>query len=314
MLDLKLLQSFREVAVRRSFSAAAEALSFTQPAVSQHIARLERALDAPLLVRESRGVTLTPAGEALLRHTEQILGGVRRAEAEVRELSGAKRPVVRLGAFQSAAAALVAEAFREVRGDHPGVELQLLAIEPDPGIAKVATGALDVQLVIESDLLPVPPTRGVELRHLFDDLMLVVLPQGHPMALRPSIPLEDLAEEPWLLTDVGGTCADSNVVLSACREAGFTPRIEFSSEDYSAVLGMAASGMGVALIPSIVTASMRPDVVVRPIRGQAPMRRILAAVRDGEEDTVVERLVEALRAAARPLGAAGLRAAAAHAA
>src|ERR687894_426073 len=105
MLDLKLLQSFREVAVRRSFSAAAEALSFTQPAVSQHIARLERALDTPLLVRESRGVTLTPAGEALLRHAEQILGGVRRAEAEVRELAGAKKPLVRLGAFQSAAAA-----------------------------------------------------------------------------------------------------------------------------------------------------------------------------------------------------------------
>src|SRR5688500_3399226 len=138
MLDLKLLQSFREVAVRRSFSAAAEALSFTQPAVSQHIARLERALDAPLLVRESRGVTLTPAGEALLHHTEEILGTVRRAEAEVRELSGAKRPVVRLGAFQSAAAALVAEAFRDVRADHPGTELQLLAIEPDTGIPKVA--------------------------------------------------------------------------------------------------------------------------------------------------------------------------------
>ncbi len=85
MLDLKLLQSFREVAVRRSFSAAAEALSFTQPAVSQHVARLEKALDAPLLVRDSRGVTLTPAGDALLAHAEEILAGVRRAETQVRE-------------------------------------------------------------------------------------------------------------------------------------------------------------------------------------------------------------------------------------
>ncbi|HEV2813817.1 MAG TPA: LysR family transcriptional regulator [Solirubrobacteraceae bacterium] len=309
MLDLKLLQSFREVAVRRSFSAAAEALSFTQPAVSQHIARLEKALDAPLLVREPRGVTLTPAGEALLRHAEEILGGVRRAEAAVRELAGAERPIVRLGAFQSAAAALVADAFREVRAEHPGVDLQARAIEPDPGIAMVATGALDVTMVIESlfDQAVLPP--GVELRHIFDYLMLVVLPDGHPLAHRPSIPLEEMSEDPWLLGDVAGTCPDTNIVLRACQEAGFTPRLEYSSEDYNAVQGMVASGMGVALIPSMVTVMMRPDVVVRPIRGQAPMRRIHAAVRTGEDNPVVESLVEALRAAARPLGTVGMRAA-----
>jgi DNA-binding transcriptional LysR family regulator len=311
MLDLKLLQSFREVAVRRSFSAAAEALSFTQPAVSQHIARLERALDAPLLVRDSRGVTLTPAGEALLAHAEEILSGVRRAEAQVRELAGAERPVVRLGAFQSAAAALTAEAFRTVRAEHPGVELRLQACEPNPGVERVAAGDLDAALVLGSDLMPAPTAPGVDLRHVFDDVMLVALPQGHALAHRSTIPLEELRDEPWLLSDVGGTCGDSNIVLNACRAAGFTPRIEFSSEDYTALQGMAASGMGVALIPSLVTASGRGDVVVRPIRGQAPTRRILVAVRTGDDNPVVDSLVEALRAAARPLGTAGMRAAAA---
>ena len=309
MLDLKLLQSFREVAVRKSFSAAADALSFTQPAVSQHVARLEKQLDTPLLVRESRGVGLTPAGEALLRHAEEILGGVKRAEAAVRELAGTERPVVRLGAFQSAAAALVPEAFRAVRAEHPGVELQAQAIEPGPGVEKVSTGGLDAAMVIESVFDQAPAAPGVEMRHVFDDLMLVVLPDGHPLALRPSIPLSELADEPWLLGDVAGTCPDSNVVLRACEEAGFAPRVEYSTEDYNAVQGMAASGMGVALIPSMVTALMRPDVVVRPIRGQAPMRRILAAVRAYEENPVVESLVEALRAAARPLGTVGMRAA-----
>lgn len=309
MLDLKLLQSFREVAVRRSFSAAADALSFTQPAVSQHVARLERSLDTALFVRDARGVTLTPAGEALLGHAEEILKGVRRAEAQVRELAGTERPIVRLGAFQSAAAALTAEAFRAVRAAHPGVELRLQAIEPAAAVPQVASGDLDVSLVLASELSPAATAPGVELRHIFDDLMLVALPQGHPFAARPSIPLADLRDEPWLLSDVGGTCGDSNIVLAACREAGFTPRIEFSSEDYTALQGMAASGMGVALIPSLVTAMMRPDVVVRPIRGQAPRRRVLAAVRDGDENAVVETLVEALRAAARPLGTAGMRAA-----
>lgn len=309
MLDLKLLQSFREVAVRRSFSAAADALSFSQPAVSQHVARLERSLDTTLFLRDARGVTLTPAGEALLAHAEDILAGARRAEAHVRELAGTERPIVRLGAFQSAAAALTAEAFRSVRAQHPGVELRLQAIEPASGVPQVASGDLDVGLVLASELTPAATAPGVELRHIFDDLMLVALPEGHPLAARSSIPLADLRDEPWLLSDVGGSCGDSNIVLAACREAGFAPRIEFSSEDYTALQGMAASGMGVALIPSLVTAMMRPDVVVRPIRGQAPRRRVLAAVRDGDEHPVVETLVEALRAAARPLGTAGMRAA-----
>jgi DNA-binding transcriptional LysR family regulator len=308
MLDLKLLQSFREVAVRRSFSAAAEALSFTQPAVSQHVARLERQLGAPLLLRDARGVSLTPAGEALLRSAEEILAGVRRAEAEVRELSGAERPLVRLGAFQSAAAALTADAFREVRATHPGVELRLQAVEPDVGVERVASGDLDVALVLGSDLMPPPTAPGVELRHVFDDYMLIALPDGHPLASRPSIPLGELRDESWLLSDVGGTCGDSNIVLHACREAGFAPRIEFSSEDYTALQGMAASGMGVALVPSLVTASMRDDLVVRPIRGQAPMRRILAGVRTGEENELVETLVEALRSASHALGPAALAA------
>jgi DNA-binding transcriptional LysR family regulator len=311
MLDLKLLETFREVASRGSFSAAADALSFTQPAVSQHVSRLERALDAPLLVRDSRGVTLTAAGEALLAHAEAILAGVRKAEAQVRELAGTERPVIKLGAFQSAAAALTPEAFRIVRAEHPGVELRLYAVEPHAGVERVAAGELDAALVLGSDLMPAPTAPGVELRHIFDDVMLVALPEGHALAHRASIPLEELREESWLLSDIGGTCGDSNIVLNACRSAGFTPQIEFSSEDYTALQGMAASGMGVALIPSLVTAASRPDLVVRPIRGQAPTRRILAAVRVADDNPVVDALVEALRAVARPLGTAGMRAAAA---
>jgi DNA-binding transcriptional LysR family regulator len=309
MLDLKLLQSFREVAVRRSFSAAAEALSFTQPAVSQHVARLERALDTPLLVRDSKGVTLTPAGETLLKHAEEILSGVRRAEAHVREMAGFERPLVRLGAFQSAAAALVAPAFRDVRAEHPGVELQLHAVEHEDALRRVAARELDVGMAIDSDLIPAPVVPGIDLRHIFDDPMLVVLPQGHALALQPSIPIAALRDEPWLLTEVGGTCSDSNIVLRACYEAGFEPRIEFASEDYGALQGMAASGMGVALVPSLATAMGRSDVVVRPIRGRPPIRRIVAGVRADEENPVVETLVEALRNASRPLGRPALVAA-----
>ncbi|MBI5106260.1 MAG: LysR family transcriptional regulator, partial [Solirubrobacterales bacterium] len=116
-----------------------------------------------------------------------------------------------------------------------------------------------------------------------------------------SIALGDLREEPWLLPCVGGTCPDSNVVLNACRDAGFEPDVYLDSDDYPALQGMAAAGVGVALIPALATATVRGDVVVRPVRGRAPERRILAAVRAGERDALVDETLEALRTAARAM-------------
>jgi DNA-binding transcriptional LysR family regulator len=90
-------------------------------------------------------------------------------------------------------------------------------------------------------------------------------------------------------------------VLNAFRDAGYEPNVRFMSEDYQALQGMAASGIGVALIPSLALISSRSDVVVLPLRGRAPARHILAAVRTGEDDPLVEHMVEALRGAARRL-------------
>src|SRR5690348_5569841 len=132
MLDLKLLTTFREVAVRRSFSEAAAALSFTQPAISQHIARLEDGLGTRLLERDARGVKLTSAGEVLLRHASLLLDAARRAEEEVQLAAGIGRARVRVAAFPSAAAGLLPGATRELRARRPDAELALQVLEADP--------------------------------------------------------------------------------------------------------------------------------------------------------------------------------------
>src|SRR5690349_7349502 len=103
MLDLRLLQTFREVALRGSFSLAAEELGFTQPAVSQQLAKLERHLGTKLLERAPRGVTLTPAGEALLTETDLVLAAARRAERAAQAAAGLHAAKLRVGAFPSAA-------------------------------------------------------------------------------------------------------------------------------------------------------------------------------------------------------------------
>jgi len=303
MLDLKLLTTFREVAVRRSFSDAAAALDFTQPAVSQHIGRLERILDVRLLERGARGVTPTAAGEVLLRHAATLLDASRRAEDEVRAAAGVGRTVLRAGAFPSAAAGLVPGATRELRARRPDAELELQVLEDGPALDALLAGRIDVAAIVLSGLSSSPPRPGAEYLHVCDDELRVAVAADHPLATRTSLALEELRGEPFLLTEVAGTCPDSNVVLHAFRAAGYAPNVRFSSDDYQALQGMAASGIGVALIPTMALTSARSDVVVLPLRGRPPARQVVAVVREGERDPLVDHFVEALRTSARALSA-----------
>jgi DNA-binding transcriptional LysR family regulator len=301
MLDLKLLTTFREVALRRSFSDAAVTLGYTQPAVSQHVSRLEAAVGVRLLERDARGVHLTPAGELLLTRAAALLDAARRAEDDVREAAGAGRPTVRIGAFPTLAGGLLPGATRDLRARRPDLRLEVRVLEPGPGVDELLAGRLDVATIIDSELLPMGVLPGVEHVHLCDDPLLLVMAADHPLSTRASVGLEEVAHEGWLLPDVGGTCPDSNIVLRACRDAGFEPDVRLAFDDYPALQGMAAAGVGVALIPSLATANVRSDVVIRPLRGCPPSRRIQAAVRAGERDPLVDHVIEALRAAAHAL-------------
>src|SRR4051794_1758331 len=171
MLDVKLLQTFREVAMRGSFSLAAEELGFTQPAVSQHLARLERHLGVKVLERTARGVKLTPAGDALLAETENVLGSVRQAERAAKAAGGVVASRLRVGAFPSAAAGLVPGAVQAARrrGPHPDIELDLRVVEPAPGMRALARNRLDIRLMIESPPDPLELPAGAELPEVTQD-------------------------------------------------------------------------------------------------------------------------------------------------
>jgi DNA-binding transcriptional LysR family regulator len=301
MLDLKLLMTFREVANCRSFSEAAKRLGYTQPAVSQHVSRLESTLGVRLLERDARGVQLTPAGELLLARAAALLDQARRAEDDVREAAGAGRPCVRIGAFATLAGGLLPGATRDLRARRPDLRLEVKVFEPEDSIDELLSGRLDVATLIDSELMPLAVRDGVEHVFLCDDPLFVVMGSDHPMAGRPSIGLEELSDEGWLMPDVGGTCPDSNIVLRACRDAGFEPDVRLAFDDYPALQGMAAAGVGVALLPSLATANLRSDVAVIPLRGTPPARRIQAAIRQGENDPLVDHVIEALRAAGRAL-------------
>src|SRR3954453_19171997 len=180
MFDVRLLSVFREVATRGSFSEAATALSFTQPAVWQQIARLERELGTRLLARDARGVTPTPAGEVLLRHAEKVLAQLREAEAEGLAGAGGGGPRRRVGAFPSAAASIMPPALAELRASHPEADVAMRVVEDAEALDALRRGELDVAMVLDSELMALELPPGIEAAHVLYDPLLIALPYSHP--------------------------------------------------------------------------------------------------------------------------------------
>src|ERR687891_777624 len=143
MLDVRRMRVLREVALRGSFSAAAEALSFTQSAVSQQVAALEREAGAVLVERNARGVRLTEAGEAVVRHADQILGRLAEAEAELEAIAGLRGGRLRMAAFESAGATLMPLAIADFRQQHPAIELSMSLGEPEQTESQLKRGDVD---------------------------------------------------------------------------------------------------------------------------------------------------------------------------
>jgi DNA-binding transcriptional LysR family regulator len=310
MHDLRLLNVLREVALRGSFSAAAESLAYTQPAISQQIARLEKHVGVKLIEREPRGVRLTPAGEVLVRHTERVMAQLAAADEELQEVAAQARGRIRIGSFATAAGTIVPRAVAAFRPLRPAIEVEISLLDPHESIPAVRRGDLEIAITEEGGFETEVDTDGLQIEHLLDDHMWVSLPVDHPLATRPTVDLTDLRDEDWMFACLSGTCADSNVVLRACRDAGFQPRIAYQSDDYFAIQGLVASGMGVALIPGLGLASTRDDVAVRPVKGRPPHRRVAAVTASEPTGGAIPTMLECLRDAGALYAESGLAAAA----
>jgi DNA-binding transcriptional LysR family regulator len=292
MLDVKRMRVLKEVADRGSFSAAAEALSYTQSAVSQQIAALEREAGTQLVQRGSRGIKLTDAGETLVRHADAIITRLADAEAELEAIAGGSGGRLRMAAFPTVGATLMPLAIATFRKQHPGVELAMSQLEPVDSVPLLKAGELDIALTIEPDE-SVEASESIERTHLFDDTMHAVLAADHPLAAKARLRLKDLSEESWINTT--DSCSCSNIVVDACFRAGFDPKTAFESDDYLAVQGLVAAGVGVALIPTLGLTTVRDDVVIRDLGKEAPVRQIYAATLSaGQRSRATKAMVDVL--------------------
>ena len=275
MLNPQRLVVLRALAERGSFTAAADALSYTQSAISQQIAALERETGAALIERDRKRARLTEAGELLLAHAGAILGRIAHAERDLAAYVEARAGRLRLAAFESAGAALVPAAVDTFHRRHPGVELNVVQMEPEEAAAKLESRELDVAVVYDLE----PPTgvlgEDLELTRLLEDRYTAVISRTHRLAGRRSVRLSELAEEVWINTTERDLCHE--IILGACRAAAFEPQVAFEVDEIATSQALVARGVGVTLLPDLALGSRHRGVAVVSLGSAAPVRRIYAA-------------------------------------
>lgn len=253
MIEARHLRVLRAVSTTGSFSAAARELGCTQPAVSQQMKALEASAGTTLLIRTGREMRLTQAGEALVRHASGILAGLTAAEEEVAAIAGLRAGRVRLVSFPSGSSTLVPGALAALRAAHPGTRVSLVEAEPPRSVEMLRDGDCDIALAFRYG------TQGAEwddlvVRPLLTDRLIGLLPDTHPLAGRTAVGIAELAGEPW----IAGCPRCRRQLVEVCEESGFTPRIDFATDDYPAVIGLVGAGLGVAVLPALAIESVRP--------------------------------------------------------
>ncbi|RNL84444.1 LysR family transcriptional regulator [Halostreptopolyspora alba] len=278
MFEIRRLRLLLELAQRGTVTAVAEAGSLTPSAVSQQLTLLQREAGLTLFVREGRVLRITDAGWVLVRHAERLIEGMNEARAELAELAGTPTGPVRLSAFPTAARTLVPSAVSRCGQRHPALRVIVDEREAPESMAALRGHETDLALVYSYALLPPLDTTGVTLTRLLTETFVMLLPPDRALAEGP-VQLASLAEETWIspYDDTSGRAA----LDQACAEAGFAPRVDYASNDYTVIIAMVRAGLGVALVPRFALEPGDTDIVVRPLVGDPVSRTISLAIRAG---------------------------------
>jgi DNA-binding transcriptional LysR family regulator len=294
-VELRHFAALQALATEGSFGRAAERLGYTQSAISQQIATLERIVGEKLVERPGgpRPVSLTEAGALLLRHAESIVARLQAAEADLHALRSGEAGMLRVGTFQSVGARLLPEIIRRFTAAWPAVDLVLEEMDDDEIELALERGGLDVGFVS----LPVieAPLETIEL--LRDPYVLVV-PGSSPFAGGAQPTLEEIASEPLI-----GFRYDRPLepVAAAIHGAGLEPRFAFRSNDNPTVQALVAAGIGNAIMPELTVDVEDRRVVVRELRDAIPPRRIaIARHRDRYHSPAARAFVETALGLTRP--------------
>ena len=261
------LRIVKAIADAGSITAAAAALGYRQPAVSQQLKRLEHRLGVAVVERVGRGVRLTDAGRVLARHASAVTTALDAAAGELAELRGLRAARVRLTAFPSASPTIVPRLLADLAERHPGISLTYVEAEPPEAVDAVREDRTDIALTFSYPGDRHDPhgssAHGLAVRTVGTDELLAVLPASHPSAGSGPLDVAELADDDW----IAGCPRCRGHLLEVCGRAGFVPRIAFETDNFVAVQGFVAQGIGVATLPRMAVESFPqlPGVAIVPL-------------------------------------------------
>jgi DNA-binding transcriptional LysR family regulator len=298
-MDVARLRTLRELAMRQTMAAVAEALRVSPSAVSQQIAQLEAEAGLRLIERRGRRVRLTQAGQRLVAHAERIIAALEDAKTDLAELKQAVAGELRVAAFSSVAAALIPQVMKALERRHAQLTIVLEEMEPVDSLAALRAWQTDVALV---DDLTVPPnTAGpnIERVPILEDLLYAVLPNAHPLAARSRVAIADLRGERWAMDTAFNTYSD--VITKACQAAGFDPIVNGKCGGFEVVQPLIEQGCSIAILPGLRVRHRAGKFCVRKLTPEI-RRKIFVAFRRGEQrHPAVAAFVDQLQKSAKAL-------------
>lgn len=289
-MEIRQLSYFVAIAEEQNFTRAAERVRIAQPAISQQMGRLERELGEALFARAKRGVRLTPAGQALLPHARATLAAARQAREAITSLRGLLTGRLSLGTIQQGPRGL-AGALGQFRREHPGIEITVREAHTGPLLSALADGELDLAFAGLGPRQHLPP--GLRSEVVTTEPVVLAVHPRHPLAGRDSIPLSRLRDEPMVTLPEGS--GQRAMLENAARAAGFTPRVIAETSQLGLLIELAASAVGIALVPQSAIMPSAQVTVVRISRPSMAHRLVLSW-----RDTPLPAAARAFLATARP--------------
>jgi len=295
-VELQGLRALLAVADSGSFRSAAAELGYAQSAISRQVAELERAVEAPLFTRPGgrAKVSLTPAGEAAYLHARRALGEVHSLKASVKAAAHPGHTALRVGAFGTAAAALLPSALQALREQWPGVQVSLIDTSDDPRLADwLAEGRLDLALTINQ-----PVDDRIEMIHLFEDPWVILTHRDSELATASDPTFELLDGK-----DVVAWSANGVLQLeleTAWRKRGISPRVVYRTDDNLVLQRLVSAGLGDACVGRMAARRAADPLLtwLEPLDSLSPRRIDLCHPRGRDLDDAARTLSSALRSLA----------------
>lgn len=269
MIDIRRLRLFVAVAEELHFGRAAARSGMAQPPFSQQIRRLERDFGVELLLRTSRRVSLTPAGEELLRSAHDLIAQRDNIIERVRRTASGDAGMLRIGFAASSAAGILPAIIKQVRDRLPDVILHLDDRDGADVGSAIDSGTLDIGIVRAPFAF-----KGLVSEVLHSEPFVAVLPRDHRLADRAELMPAELADSPFILFPRAASPELYDTIIGVCITAGFSPDVFQEANAWLSVLGLVESGLGITIAPASGSRICPPGVVCVPIIGTEDLAKL----------------------------------------